>query len=158
MSYWLQDWTWQVSWVRGARWRWVSLDLRDLSMLSRKLSYRNPVTLMGYTLGPAQCISCPSVGTPWQLGSRVTVIYIFLTWLLLLPLHCPHQKMQTKECTAIMTGGSLSSRWTTTILSQNFLHSFWTTQYAAQCVPSKMSGLSEMAISSSKFLLRSTAA
>ena len=52
MSYWLQDWTWQVSWVRGARCRWVSLDLRDLSMLSHKLGYRIPVTLMGYTLGP----------------------------------------------------------------------------------------------------------
>jgi len=46
-------WTWQFSWVREARWRWVSLDLRDLSTLSRNLSYRNPVTLMGYTLGPA---------------------------------------------------------------------------------------------------------
>ena len=35
----------------GARWRWVSLDLRDLSMLSRKLGYRNPVTLMDYNAG-----------------------------------------------------------------------------------------------------------
>jgi len=75
MSYWLQDWTWQVSWVRGARWQWVSLDLRDLSILSRKLSYRNPVTLMCYTLGPAPWIPCPFVGTPWRVGSRVTEFY-----------------------------------------------------------------------------------
>jgi len=34
--------------------------------------YRNPVTLMGYTLGSAPCIPCPSVGTPWRVGSRVT--------------------------------------------------------------------------------------
>jgi len=56
----------------GARWRWVSLDLRDQSMLSRKLSYRNPVTLMGYTLGHIPSIPCPFVGTPWRVGSRVT--------------------------------------------------------------------------------------
>ena len=72
MSYWLQDWTWQVSWVQGARWRWVSLDLRDLSMLSRTLSYRNSITIMGDTLGPAPWIPCPFVETPWWVGSRVT--------------------------------------------------------------------------------------
>ena len=72
MSYWLQDWTWQVSWVQGARWRCVSLVLRDLPMLSRKLGYRGPVTLMGYMLGPVTSIPCPFVGTPWRVGSRVT--------------------------------------------------------------------------------------
>ena len=41
-------------------------------MLSRKLGYRNPVTLMGYMLGPAPSIPCPFVGTPWRVGSRVT--------------------------------------------------------------------------------------
>jgi len=30
---------WQASWDRGARRRWVSLDLRDLLMLSHNLGY-----------------------------------------------------------------------------------------------------------------------
>jgi len=72
-------------------------------------------------------------------GEQGYWIIKYITWLLLLlSLHCRHQKMQTKEWAAIMTGGSLSSRWTATILSQSFLLSFLTRRYAAQWDPSKV--------------------
>jgi len=63
--------------------------------------------------------------------------------------------MQTKEWTAIMTGGLLSSRWTANNLSQSFLHSFSTRQFTAQLDPSKLSGGLEMA---TYFLLGVTSA
>jgi len=78
MSYWLQDWSWQVSWVRGARWRWVSLVLHDLPMPSRKPSYRKPVSFLGEALGSALWIPCPSVGTSWRVRSRVTEQYCLI--------------------------------------------------------------------------------
>jgi len=53
--------------------------------------------------------------------------------------------MQVKEWTAIMTGGSLSSRWTANNLSKSFLRSFAIRQYAVQWDPSKLSDGSEMA-------------
>jgi len=65
------DCTWQVSWVPGARWRWVSLVLRDLPMPSRKPGYRGPVSLMADTLGSAPWIPCPLLGLRggWGAGS-----------------------------------------------------------------------------------------
>jgi len=78
MSYWLQDWTWQVSWVRGARWRWVSLVLRDLPIPSRIPNYCKPVSFLGEALGSAPWISCPSVGTLWRVRSRVTEQYYLI--------------------------------------------------------------------------------
>jgi len=53
-----------------------------------------------------------------------------------------------------MTGGLLPSRWTANNLSQSFLHSFSTRQFAAQLDPSKLSGGLEMAT----FLLEVTSA
>jgi len=89
-------------------------------MLSRKPGYRNPVSLMGETPGPAPCIPCPSLGLHGGWGAGLPN-FIPLSWLLFLltqgrlheSVHSPNSMMKTMiitEWTVIMTGGSLSSR------------------------------------------------
>jgi len=58
-------------WVWWARWRWVSLVLRDPPMPSRKPGYHGPVSLIGQTLGSTLLIPCPSLGLHgrWRAGS-----------------------------------------------------------------------------------------
>ena len=70
--------TWQASWERGDRWRWVSL---DLLMLSLNLGYRPMYpSQMKAGLGPVD--SVPLVWTPWRVsGGGAEIGPIFnLSW------------------------------------------------------------------------------
>jgi len=66
--------TWQASWDRGARWRWVSLDLRDLLMLSHNRGYHLLCPLHRWSAGLSPVDSVPLVWTQWRVrpgGAKV---------------------------------------------------------------------------------------
>ena len=63
--------TWQASWDRGARWRWVFLDLRDLLILSHNLGYHILCPLHRWSAGLSPVILCPLFGLHGRWGAGV---------------------------------------------------------------------------------------
>ena len=96
-------------------------------MPSRKPGYRDPVSLMGQTLGSAPLIPCPLLGLHrwWGAGSLNNLPLIMACSSISESLSTPvFQNMLEENTTAIRTGGSLSSRWTSATLSQNYRRLF----------------------------------